>query len=70
MLNLKQIRRKQGVRPVELYRHLGVNPDTLWRWEAGTRVPSIPTLVRISDYLGVSVSDLINHEAARQVKGA
>jgi transcriptional regulator with XRE-family HTH domain len=43
----------------ELARTVGSTGTQMWRWEAGKRVPRLPTLQRIADALGVSLDDLI-----------
>lgn len=37
---------------------LGVNRMTVYRWEAGQRLPDVPTQVRIAEALGTTVTEL------------
>ena len=38
---------------------LGVEPRTVYYWTSGQRTPSLATIVEITNYLSVSVDDLL-----------
>lgn len=57
---LKSIREKKGLSQRNVADSLGVEINTVWRWEAGRATPSVETGKQIADFLGVSVDELLN----------
>lgn len=72
--NLKRIRTTLGVSQTELGRRLSTTPGFICDFEKGRRVPSIVTLAKLADALGVSPATLISSndsemlEATRNVR--
>lgn len=60
MKNLKSIREKAGVSQKLLAEALGVDENTVWRWEAGRVNPSVEIGRQIADFFNVSVDTLLN----------
>jgi len=56
---IKEARNKKGLRQVDLAKRTGILRANIARIESGKHRPSLETLERISEALGVSVADLI-----------
>lgn len=56
---LKELRCLRGLTQRELANVLGVTDGAVTLWESNARMPSIPLLVQIADYFGVSVDYLL-----------
>lgn len=69
--NLKFFRNKKGLTQEEIAKSLKVTRQTISKWEKGISVPDADMLVKISDLLGVSVSELmglsINNEEKENI---
>ena len=57
-LKLHHIREERGTTANQLAERLGCALQTVYRWESGTRIPDIPTLMKIAQILGVSLDEL------------
>ena len=57
-LKIHRIREKRGITANQLAEKLGCALQTVYRWESGTRMPDIPTLMKIAQILGVSLDEL------------
>lgn len=49
----------QGISQVKMTIDLNTNQNTISRYETGEREPSIAELIRIAEYLGVSLDYLV-----------
>lgn len=56
---LKAIREKAGLSQKNLAVKLGVDENSVWRWEAGRAYPSVDLGKQIAELLGVSVDELL-----------
>lgn len=61
-LRLKEILTKKGMKQVTLAERVGVEKGYVSELVSGKKVPSIPTLEKIADALGVSIIDLITDD--------
>ena len=59
MLRLKELREERHLSQVFLGMELGMNQNTISRYETGAREPSIKDLILFADYFGVSVDYLL-----------
>ncbi len=57
--NLKYYRLNKGVTQKDLALELGTNNTTLSNWENGISKPDIDTIVKLSNYFGITVDELI-----------
>ena len=57
--NIKKYRRMVGITQERLSEAIGVSPETLSRYERGTRSPRLRDLEKIAKALGVTLTDLI-----------
>jgi transcriptional regulator with XRE-family HTH domain len=53
------VRKKNGLTQAQLAELMGVEPETVSRFERGTATPSLQRIVSIADVLGVSVQHLL-----------
>lgn len=59
IMHLGDLRRRRNLTQRELANLLGVQINTVSRWEQGQRCPSIKMLVQIAKILDVDIDDLI-----------
>ena len=55
---IQTYRKERGISAAKLAEEIGCAQQTVYRWESGTRVPDIPTLMQIAKILGVNLDDL------------
>ena len=58
-MRLKEIRKSKGISQLKMAVDLNTNQNTISRYETGAREPSINELIKIADYLNVSVDYLL-----------
>lgn len=63
--NLKRLRKETGVSQQELADAVGVSQQSVNKYENHSIEPDIETIIRIADYLHVSVDELIGHTRER-----
>lgn len=57
---IKRLCEERGITATDIMRKLNLNsPDLVYKWFRGERMPSVDNLVLLSDYLGVSIDELI-----------
>ena len=56
---LKQHREERGLTPYELAKAIGVNHQNIYRWESGKAKPSLEMCIKLADYFGVSLDELV-----------
>lgn len=57
--NLKQLRRKMGLRQSDIANMVKVERSTVSNWECGVKQPSLNILVKLSEIYGVSLDKLV-----------
>lgn len=60
MQNIKLLREMKGLSQKELARLLNISQQSIWKYEAGTSVPSIHVLREMSDFFDTSIEYLID----------
>lgn len=55
---LKMARKKKGINAYVLEDLCGIGRNAIYEYEAGTRIPTLETARKISEYLGVSLDYL------------
>ena len=58
-MRLKQLRRQHGISQLKLAMDLGLNQNSISRYESGEREADYQTLIRLADYFNVSVDYLL-----------
>ena len=61
-MNLKDLRKKKGVTQKEVADFLQIATMTYCGYETGKREPNIETLVKMANYFGCSVDELVGNE--------
>lgn len=56
---MKRLRQRMGLKQDDVARMVGVERSTVANWERGAKQPSLDTLVRLSEILGVSLDELV-----------
>ena len=59
-MRLKELRRKKGISQWKLAMDLGMNQNSISRYETGEREADYATLIRLADYFDVSIDYLLN----------
>lgn len=65
-LKLREIRHRAGLTMKELADRIGCSESAVSQYETGKRQPDYETLLKISDYFGVSVDDILGNGKADQ----
>ena len=64
--NLIDLRKSKNLKQSELSEAIGYSDKTISRWENGTTIPDISTLVKLANYYGVGLEDLIHENAVEK----
>lgn len=62
--NIKELRKERGVTQKELAAAIGVSQGAIFFWEKEINEPTAGCLIKIADYFGVSVDELLSYESA------
>ncbi len=62
--NLIELRKNRNLKQSELSEAIGYSDKTISRWENGTSVPDISTLIKLAEYYNVTINDIITENAA------
>jgi len=66
-MNLKNIRKKQGLRQIDVAEGIGITFQTYSSYETGKSNPTPEMLWRLADYFDVSVDELLGRTSAPQL---
>lgn len=58
-LRLKELRKRRGISQLRLALELGMNQNSISRYENGEREADYRTLIRLADYFNVSIDYLL-----------
>lgn len=58
-MRLKQLRHQRGISQLKLAMDLGMNQNSISRYESGEREADYQTLIRLADYFNVSIDYLL-----------
>ena len=70
MKTIRELRRERGWTQFELALAVGVQPQTIYLWESGRRLPQVPQLRRLGQVFGlcsdeIDLEPLLNRRSAR-----
>ncbi len=65
--NLIELRKNKKLKQSELSEAVGYSDKTISRWENGTSVPDVTTLVKLAEFYNVSINDLITENAIQKI---
>lgn len=58
-MRLKELRKRRGISQLRLALELGMNQNSISRYENGEREADYRTLIRLADYFNVSIDYLL-----------
>lgn len=58
-MRLRQLRQLRGISQLKLAMDLGMNQNSISRYESGEREADYQTLIRLADYFNVSIDYLL-----------
>ena len=58
-MRLKEVRKRRGISQLRLALELGMNQNSISRYENGEREADYRTLIRLADYFNVSIDYLL-----------
>ena len=67
-MRLSEIRRKKRISQLKMALDLNVSQNTISRYETGDREPDLDMLVRLADYLDVSLDYLLERTSENHWK--
>ena len=56
---LKHQRKQYGISQLELAKRTGISQQNINRWEKGTVIPNIDFCVKLADFYGISLDELV-----------
>lgn len=59
---LKELRKEKGLTQEQLAETLNVSGRTVSRWETGSNIPDLDTLIELADFYSVDIRELIDGE--------
>lgn len=70
MKTIRELRRERGWTQFELALAVGVQPQTIYLWESGRRLPQVPQVRRLGQVFGlcsdeIDLEPLVNRRSAR-----
>ena len=63
MHRIKDLREAKGLTQEQVAQQLGVTQGTIAHWESGARTPTLSNMVKIADFLGVSLDEAMGRTA-------
>lgn len=58
-MRLRELRKKRGISQLRLAMDLGMNQNSISRYESGEREADYRTLIRLADYFNVSIDYML-----------
>lgn len=65
---LKKLRREKGLTQEQLAERFSVSSRTVSRWETGSNMPDVGTLVELADFYDVGIREIIDGERNSEMK--
>lgn len=62
---LKNHRTAMGISQVELAKSIGTSHQNIGRWEQGKVLPNIDFCVKLADFYGITIDELIGRDKIR-----
>ena len=66
MKTIRQLRQDQGWTQFELALRVGVQPQAVYLWETGRRMPQVPQLRRLGQVFGICSDEIVLIEPANE----
>ena len=65
---LKYQRESNGLKITELAKALQISHQNISRWESGSVLPSIDFCVKLADFYGITIDELIGRDSIENLK--
>jgi transcriptional regulator with XRE-family HTH domain len=62
---IKDQRKLSGLTQVELAKRAGIPQSTISAWEKGANVPNVADCIKLADFYGISIDELVGHEVKK-----
>ena len=59
---LKEQRKVKNITQMELAKQTGIPQSTLSAWEQGTNIPNVADCIKLADFYGISLDELVGRE--------
>lgn len=66
MTRIKELRQKLGLSQIQFAKLAKMNVSTISQLEAGRQWPSVPTLLKLSKFFGVSIDYIVRNRVKRK----
>ena len=58
-----ELRDKKGLRDIDVAKAIGIPQTTFSEWKKGKAVPKVPKLLKIADFFGITLDELVRGHA-------
>ncbi len=59
---IKDQRKLSGLTQIEVAQATGIPQSTISAWEKGINVPNVADCIKLADFYGISIDELVGHE--------
>ncbi|MBE5754147.1 MAG: helix-turn-helix transcriptional regulator [Clostridiales bacterium] len=66
--NLKTAREESGKKVYDIEKATGIKHEQIYRWESNKNVPSIIQCIKLADFYGISLDELVGREFGHEDK--
>ena len=66
---LRELREERGLSQAELAKQIGTSHQNIGRWESNKVLPSIDFCVKLADFYGISLDELVGRDYIPTSKG-
>ncbi|GHV36231.1 hypothetical protein FACS1894187_10460 [Synergistales bacterium] len=67
MNNLSKLRKKANLTQAGLAKEIGVEMNTVWKWENSNAMPSVETVQRLASFFNCTVDEVLNGPSGKQL---
>ena len=60
--SLTELRLNKGLSQLQLAKSAGLKQQSISRWEKGDNLPNILDCIRLADFYGISLDELVNRD--------
>ena len=58
-----ELRDAKGLRDADVVKATGINQTTFSEWKNGNAIPKVPKLLKIADFFGITLDELVRGHA-------
>lgn len=63
---IKDQRKLSGLTQIEVAQATGIPQSTISAWEKGINVPNVADCIKLADFYGISIDELVGHEIKKK----